>query len=100
MPMLEQQAKAGVADCGKEKEHIPYPLMGGCSGKLTKAVEADQHDPQTCDQQGEFSPDSGAVPEYEPGDQRSCKWNAAIDQNARMGGRRKGKPRVNQQPVT
>jgi len=96
MPMLEQQAKACVADCGKEKEHIPHPLMRGCPGKLTKAVEANQHDPQPCDQQGEFGPEAGAVPEYEPGDQGTCKWNAAIDQNPSMCGRRKGKARVNQ----
>lgn len=69
--------------------------MRGYPGKLTEAVDANQHYPHTGDQQSEFRAESGAVPEYELGDQCTRKGYAAIDQNAGMGGGRKRKARVN-----
>jgi len=51
--------------------------MGGCHGKLTEAVQADQHDPHPRDQESEFGPEAGAAPEDEPGDRCGRKGNAA-----------------------
>src|SRR3569832_2415674 len=97
MPMLEQQDEACEADCGKEKEHIPYPLMGGGAGNLAQAVEADQHDPQPRDQQGELGPDARAVPEYEPGDQCAHKKKTTKDQKTHKHNQNKNKTQVDEQ---
>lgn len=99
MPLPEQQAERGIAERGQQEEHIAHPLIGGRAGKLAEAVEADQHDADACDQQGEFGAHAGAVPEDEPGDQGTGEGDAAIDQNARVGGGRARKARVHEQAV-